>query len=78
MLSKLNGQGQNEERRTISVVYDPDTPQQRSFSVTVDSTTLVHYVFLPEYELFCDKNGLEPLTQIPQEGDVIIFGLPEK
>lgn len=78
MLSKLNGQGQNEERRTISVVYDPDTPQQRSFSVTVDSTTLVHYVFLPEYELFCDKNGLEPLTQIPQEGNVIIYSSPEK
>ena len=76
MLTRLNGQGQNDPR-TITVIYDPDTDRETSFSMTVDAGTIVHYYFLP-YELFCDKNGLEPLTQIPQEGDVIIYGLPEK
>ncbi len=72
MLTRLNGQGQNDPR-TITVVYDPDTAKQTSFSVTVDVGTLVNYYFLPKYELYCDKQGIEPLTQIPEAGDVLIY-----
>ena len=77
MLAMPNEQGQNDPR-TITVIYNnPDMDRETSFSVTVDAGTIVHYYFLPEYELFCVMFGAEPLTRIPEEGDVVIYGLSE-
>lgn len=76
MLNELESQGENNPR-TITVTYDPDTSEQKSFSVTVNAETILHYYFLADYDLFSDKQGLEPLKQIPEVGDVQIYGISE-
>ena len=63
--------------RTITVRYDPQTAEEQSFSVLVNTDTLVRSYFLPGYDFFLDLQGEKPLDTFEGEGNLVIYALPE-
>lgn len=71
---------ESESKHTVTIVLDPDTEEEKTYSATLPTGTPV-YEILPEgYEMiYADKECTEALENgIDQNEDVIVYSIPAK
>lgn len=71
---------ESESKHTVTIVLDPDTEEEKTYSATLPTGTPV-YEILPEgYEMiYADKECTEALeTGIDQNEDVVVYSIPAK
>ncbi len=64
-----------ETPKTITVIYDPGTPEEETFSKTVDASCPVWLNIRSGYELYDDPEGKTPWTESDGMSDVLYYAI---
>ncbi len=77
-ISALAGSFENEppkNPRTTTVVYDPGTSKERSYSITKDKSFLIRPIIDEGYKIYNDPEGKDDLIDYFSENDLTIYAI---